>query len=399
MRLGITRGLTIDARMTNQPSIVLVCAVVFTVFLAIGLPLALLPEQVHGTLGFASFLVGLVIGAQSWATLVTRRFAGTRSDTRGPRSAVVFGLGLASLAGLLTALSSLIPSPSASLATLLVGRGVLGLGESLVVTGALAWGVALAGREHSGRVMAWVGIAMYGAIAAGAPLGALLRGQVGFLGTMLVAAAAPLLGLALTRHVNDVAPAAGQRLPFSSVSRAIWLPGMGLALATLSFGSLAAYSVLAFTERGWSHAPWAMTAFGAAYVLARLVFSRLPDRFGGARVAAASASLAAVGQLALWAAPTEGWALTAAALTGLGFSLAFPAFGLEALRRVPPQNRGTALGAYAACFDLSMGVGVPALGLLVTSQGPLAAFAGAAGAAALSAAIALRLVRVEGAVS
>ena len=37
MRLGIARRLTIHACMTNTPSILLVCAVVFTVFLAIGL--------------------------------------------------------------------------------------------------------------------------------------------------------------------------------------------------------------------------------------------------------------------------------------------------------------------------------------------------------------------------
>ena len=44
------------------------------------------------------------------------------------------------------------------------------MGESLVITAALAWGVSLAGRERSGVVMAWVGIAMYGALALGAPL-------------------------------------------------------------------------------------------------------------------------------------------------------------------------------------------------------------------------------------
>lgn len=393
MRLGFVALVAIHGRMHHTRSVLLVCAVVFTEFLAMGLPLALLPEHVHDTLGFASFLVGLVIGAQSWATLATRHVAGTRSDLRGPRSAVVLGLGLSAIAGLVASLSSLLPSSGVSLAVLLLGRAVLGLGESLVVTGALAWGVALAGREHSGRVMAWVGIAMYGAIAAGAPLGAVLRGPLGFAGSLLVAALAPLLGLLLVRSVTDVAPSGGVRLPFSTVSRAIWRPGAGLALASLSFGSLAAYSVLAFAERGWAHAPWAMSSFGVAYVLARVVLSKWPDRFGGARVAAASAALAAVGQLALWSAPSESFAIAAAALTGLGFSLAFPSFGLEAIRRVPPQNRGTALGAYAACFDLAMGVGVPVLGLL----GPLTAFAGAAVAAGLSAAIALSLVRVEGA--
>src|SRR5947208_1790771 len=78
---------------------------------------------------------------------------------------------------------------------LMVGRGLLGLGESLVITGALAWGVALAGRERSGIVMTWVGIAMYGALAAGAPLGSVLDARAGFVGMSIVAALAPLSGI------------------------------------------------------------------------------------------------------------------------------------------------------------------------------------------------------------
>jgi hypothetical protein len=68
-----------------------ISAVVFLEFMAMGLPLAVLPGHVSGTLGFGSFVVGLVIGAQSWATLLTRHTAGTRSDQRGPRSATVLG--------------------------------------------------------------------------------------------------------------------------------------------------------------------------------------------------------------------------------------------------------------------------------------------------------------------
>jgi predicted MFS family arabinose efflux permease len=117
-----------------------------------------------------------------------------------------------------------------------------------------------------------------------------------------------------------------------------------------------------------------MSSFGAAYVLARVFFGKLPDRFGGARVAAASAAVATLGQLGLWLATSSAMAVAAAALTGLGFSLAFPSFGVEAITRVPPQNRGVALGAYTAFFDATLGVGVPALGLVVGAFGYGAAF-------------------------
>jgi predicted MFS family arabinose efflux permease len=77
----------------------------------------------------------------------------------------------------------------------------------------------------------------------------------------------------------------------------------------------------------------------------------------------------------MWLATSGEMAVASAALTGLGFSLAFPSFGVEAIKRVPPQNRGVALGAYTAFFDATMGLGVPALGLLVGTFELNAAFA------------------------
>ena len=368
-----------------------ICVMVFMEFLAMGLPLTILPGHVHGTLGFGSFIVGLAIGAQSWVTLATRHTAGTRADQRGPRSTAMLGLALSVIAGVMYAASSAVLNPSASLVVLLLGRGLLGVGESLVVTGALAWGVALAGRERSGIVMAWVGIAMYGALAVGAPLGSEVTAHVGFVGMAIVAAFAPLPGIGAALLVRAVTPVGGARLPFYRALRLIWLPGLGLSLAALGFGAIAAFSTLFFREHGWANAALAMSAFGAAFVLVRLLFGGLPDRFGGARVAMASAAVAALGQLGMWLATSGPMAVAAAALTGLGFSLAFPSFGVEAVRRVPSQNRGVALGAYAASFDVAMGLGVPALGMVVGVFGYGAAFAVSALSALGSLVIAIAL--------
>ena len=368
------------------------CLMVFLEFLAMGLPLPVLPVHVHGTLGFGSLVVGLVIGAQSVATLLTRHLAGTRADRDGPRRATLLGLVLSGIAGAVYAVSVAVPHPAASLAVLLAGRVLLGLGESFVITGALAWGVALAGRERSGLVMAWVGIAMYGALAAGAPLGFAVDARFGFVGLSVAAALAPLVGIAGTLLTPPVAAAGGTRLPITSVLRRVALPGAGLALSAVGFGAIAGFSALAFAEHGWSHAELAMTAFGVAYVLARLLFGRLPDRFGGARVAVASVAVAAAGQLGMWLATSSGIAIAAAALTGFGFSLAFPSFGVVAIGQVPPQSRGAALGAYTACFDAAMGFGVPLLGLAVGASGYGAAFGVATLAAVASLPIAVTLV-------
>ena len=96
-----------------------------------GLPLAVLPVHVKGTLGFGSFVVGIVIGSQSWATLLTRHAAGKRSDQRGPSGATLLGLMLSVLASATYALSHAIAAPSVSLMVLMLGRALLGAGESL----------------------------------------------------------------------------------------------------------------------------------------------------------------------------------------------------------------------------------------------------------------------------
>lgn len=375
------------------PALAPICAIVFLEFLAIGLPLPVLPMHVHGALGFGSFVVGIAIGMQSWATLATRHAAGTRTDAQGPRRAAMLGLLISVAAGTIYSVSSTLSDSVVSLLVLLLGRVLLGVGESLVITAALAWGVALAGPQRSGLVMAWVGIAMYGAIAVGAPLGSALDAQAGFLGVSLVSALAPLAGIGALLLARPVTPLGGARLPFRRIAKQIGLPGAGLALAALGFGAIAAFGTLLFNERGWSHSALAMTAFGTAFVLSRLLFGALPDRFGGARIAAASAAVATVGQLAIWFASSGTMAVAASALTGLGFSLAFPAFGIEAIRGVPPQNRGVALGAYTACFDLALGVGVPLLGVVVGTFGYSAAFAVGALAATGSLVIAVALSR------
>lgn len=369
-----------------------VCLVVFVEFMAMGLPLPVLAYHVSDTLSFGAFAVGLVIGSQSLATLLTRHAAGTRSDQNGPRNATRLGLVFSVGAGVVYALSLAIPERTLSIAILLAGRVLLGVGESLVVTGALSWGVALMGRERSGIVMSWVGVAMYGAIAAGAPLGLMLYQVSGFSGISLAVSLVPVLGLMALPWIRNVDPVGGTRLPFHRVIRMIGLPGTGLALGALGFGALAGFSSLLFRSRDWSHATLVMTAFGSAYVLARLFLGGLPDRFGGARVAMISVALSAVGQFGIWAADSSVIALVFSAVTGLGFALVFPSFGVEAIRNVPPQNRGSALGAFSACFDLSMGLGIPLLGFIVSKSGTEYAFAAGGIAALLGALVAGKLV-------
>ncbi|RUW05532.1 MFS transporter, partial [Mesorhizobium sp. M1A.F.Ca.IN.022.05.2.1] len=152
-----------------------IMAAIFAGFLLIGLALPVLPLHLHDRLGFGPFAVGLVTGSQFVASLLSRIGAGNYADLRGGKRAVVVGLVAAALAGLIYLGSlALLAQPTASATVLFVGRAVLGAAESFIITGGVAWGLALAGGQNSGKVIAWIGMAMFAALALGAPIGSAL---------------------------------------------------------------------------------------------------------------------------------------------------------------------------------------------------------------------------------
>ena len=79
------------------------------------------------------------------------------------------------------------------MAILLLGRALLGVGESFVITGALSWVLAIMGPQYTGRAMAWLGSALYAAFAVGAPAGTALYTVHGFAAIALAATQIPLL--------------------------------------------------------------------------------------------------------------------------------------------------------------------------------------------------------------
>ena len=364
-------------------------AIVLTAFLTIGIPLPVLGLQVHEHLGYGTLVVGLVVGVQSIATVLTRGVAGRIADERGPKRAVLLGLPLAVLSGAAYLASTAVAGREASLAVLVLGRVFLGVAESLVLTGTMTWGIARVGPKRTGMVMAWQGIALYAALAAGAPVGTALMAGFGFRGVALATILLPLVAIAIALALPAVLPSGGRRLPFLKVVGLIWRFGLTLGLATAPFAGMAAFLALDYAAKGWSGAGLALTGFGVGYILVRLVFGHLPDALGGRTVALVSLAIEAIGQTLLWAAPTATAAFIGATVTGLGFSLMFPAMGVEAVRRVPAESRGLAVGGFIAFFDLALGLTGPLAGLLAGAAGyPVVFLAGAASCLAALACVA-----------
>jgi MFS family permease len=347
-----------------------IMAVVLVGFLIIGVALPVLPLHVHDGLGLSTFVVGLVTGVQFAASLVSRFWSGNFADRRGGKSAVLAGLVAAAVAGLLYLVSLVfVKTPVVSVSILLVGRGVLGGAESFIITGAMSWGLVLAGPQNTGKVIAWVGTAMFAAFALGAPVGMALYASLGFQAIALATMLAPLATILVVAPLASVPAQPRVRASVVSVAGAVWIPGVGAALSSIGFGSIIAFTVLLFADRGWNLGWLAVTAFASALIVARLLLGHLADRVGGAKVAFVFVLVEAAGQALVWLAPAAWMALAGAAVTGFGYALVYPAFGVEAVRRAPPESRGLAMGTYTAFLDLALVAAGPALGLIANGAG------------------------------
>jgi len=357
----------------------------FIGYLNIGIPLAVLPGYVHNHLGYGTVIAGLVISVQYLATLLSRPYASRYIDTRGSKRAVMVGLAGCGLSGVFMLVSSWLTSmPAWSLASLLIGRLVLGSAESLVGSGSIGWGIGRVGAQNTAKVISWNGIASYGAIAIGAPLGVVMVGHLGMwsLGVSIIALGA--LGVLLAWPKLAAPIVSGVRLPFLHVLGRVLPHGTGLALGSIGFGTIATFITLYYATNHWENAVLCLSLFGASFIGARLLFGNLINRIGGFKVAIVCLSVETLGLLLLWLAPNPELALAGAALSGFGFSLVFPALGVEAVNLVPASSRGAAVGAYSLFIDLSLGITGPLVGAVAAGFGfasiflfaALAAFSG-----------------------
>lgn len=271
------------------------CSSEFLCYLTVALPLPVIPLYVHDELGLSNTLVGVAVGVQFLATVLTCSYAG------------VFYL-----------LSALLPLPVyPRYGLLLIGRVMLGFGESQLLTGTLSWGFGLLGQARAGKVMSWNGAAIYGSLAVGAPVGLLLYHRSGgFITLGLTTLLLPLLALACNARVVSIRPHPGNRPSLKAVFKLIWLPGM--ALQGVGFAAIGTFVSLYFNLRHWDHAGFAFSAFGIAFVALRFWGSHWPDRLGGVRLTLISLAVEALGLALLWLAADPGLALLGAGLTGAG---------------------------------------------------------------------------------
>ncbi|MFC3559955.1 MFS transporter [Pedobacter jamesrossensis] len=346
-------------------------AFTFLGYFTIGLTLAVLPEYLHGNLAFSTMIAGAVISIQYIATFLFRGFGGKIVDKRGPKPAVMMSMAGFVISGILLLFVAFLKDYRLlSLCLLIIMRLVTGFSEGLVGASPINWAIFKVGSQHTAKAISYNGIGNYGALAAGAPLGVIINNTfgLGYIGAIII-----LIGLGGLLYAksksNIIGTSKESPQSFLNVLKKVTPYGLCLAAGGIGFGAISTFITLYYNSQHWTGAVLCLSLFSIMFVLGRLIFANAINQYGGMKTAIACLSLEVVGLVIIAMAINPTFTLIGAGIAGLGFSLVFPALGVEAVRLIPASSQGSALGNYGLFIDLSLGITGPLLGAISTGFG------------------------------
>lgn len=351
---------------TEKTSLSLLTYVGFTFlgYFIIGLSLSVLPIFISKSLDFSLVVAGLVISLQYVATFFLRAYSGKIIDGKGPKPAVLFSMISFSLTGIFLILAYYFKfSPVISLGCLIITRLLTGCGEGMIGASPINWAIMALGEKHTAKIISYNGVACYGALAIGASLGVLIEHTFGLYGIGIISILIGIIGFLLaktkTNHTNQNTQGSQS---FWKVLGKVSPFGICLALGGIGFASISTFITLYYNYFHWNNGALCLSVFGGLFVAGRLVFSNVINNYGGIKVAIACLLVETVGLLIIAFATNAQLALIGAGVTGLGFSLIFPALGVMAIKSVSPSSQGSALAGYGLFIDISLGIAGPIIG-------------------------------------
>ena len=365
-------GPTGDERLLT-PLFALLIAAALCYFLSIAALLPTLPLYVEEELGGSGLAVGVVVGAFAVSAALIRPTVGRLGDIVGRRNMALAGAGLAAVA--------VVPLGAVeAIWFLVVLRLVAGLGEACFFIGAATAAQDLAPDHRRGEAASLFSVAIYSGLAFGPSIGEWIYKNLGATETWLFAGGSAGVAFVLSWFIPRAMGRAENPPPRRGLLHpAAVLPGSVLLLGLLGFTGFVAFLPLYVDEVGVDGAGRFLFVYGIIVLAVRVVGARVPDRLGPVRTSsyALAAIAAGVGTVGLVPSLTGIWVGTV--LLAIGMSLLFPALFTLAVNNAPADERSHAVGTFSLFFDLSQGLGAPALGLAVTAFGTeRAAFVGGA---------------------
>lgn len=336
----------------------------FIGYFIIGLSLSVLPIFISKSLGYSLLVAGIVISLQYISTFFLRAYSGKVIDGKGPKPAVLFSMIGFSLTGIFLILAYYFKfSPILSLAFLVITRLLTGCAEGMVGASPINWAIMALGEKHTAKIISYNGVACYGALAMGASLGIVIEHKFGLYGIGILSIVLGIIGFFYAKtkeNKTNMNPQENQS--FWKVLGKVAPFGVCLALGGIGFASISTFITLYYNYFHWNNGALCLSIFGGLFVAGRLVFSNVINNYGGIKVAIACLFVETIGLLIIAFATNAQMALVGAGVTGLGFSLIFPALGVMAIKSVSPSSQGSALAGYGLFIDISLGVAGPIIG-------------------------------------
>jgi len=361
----------------------LVCAFAFMSSFYVLLPV--LPPYVLSIGGTESH-VGLIIGAFALSALLFRPVVGAAIDAVGRKGFIVLG-------ALIFTCASAGYGFARSVALLLGVRVFHGVGMAAFQTAALTLVVDSVPDRRRGEAIGIYGISSNLAMVAGPALGSILLAATSFGAVFkfsaLLAAVSVIVALVLKEHAGyrNRGP---EYCKFGPFCREALLPSFAIFAVMLTYGATLSFVPLLITQEhlaSKSQVALFFSVYAAVLIAARAPAGRISDKKG--RLAAALPGMVLVGAAMACLAIGLHFAIVlfGAALYGVGMALAQPALTASAVDYVPESRRGSAMGTFSAAFELGIGLGAVAFGMLAGAVGYRQMFAAAGATAALAATV------------
>lgn len=350
----------------------------FTVFLSVFQLLPTAPFHIKD-LGGSTLQAGLFLGLLTFSSAIFAPLTGAIADRIGPRTVLIVASG--AIAGI-----TLVYAFMQSVNGMLVLAFVQGFFWSGMLSASSAYMLAILPVSRRAEGLGYWGMASVLALAVAPIIGfAIYRRGWFWLAMTCIALNVLMLVIATFLHANheerDHPPLSLRTIV---EPRVLVLAGT-LFLYSFGYGGITSFAAMYADAAGVTPRSIYLTTLAIAILLARPTLGRLGDRYGYKQIFLPCLALVAVSLAWMAFTPGRTGMIGSAAVFGVGFGLAYPAFAAYVMQHVDDSRRGAAFGTMIAAFDTGIGTGSTTMGWLIQRSGYAAAFGTAAVLAACAA--------------
>ena len=353
------------------------CGFSFTVFLSAFQLLPTAPFHILD-LGGSTFASGLFLGFLTYSSAFSAPLTGAYADRMGQRRILV----ISSVAlAVFSAAYSLLTDYRLMLALAIV-QGVFWSG---LLSASAAYMTHMLPERRRAEGIGYWGLSTMAAIAVAPTVGFWIY-RYGWVWLCVLAAVLNVVMAIIAFSLEEHPPF--ERSEHSHAGGLLeWrvlLTSLTLFLYSFGYGGITSFAAMYADASGTTPKGIYLTTLAIVVLCTRPITGRLGDVWGYKRVFVPCLVMISVGLVCLAVGGTRPWMIASAAIFGLGFGTAYPAYVGYVMRDVTASRRGAAFGAILAAFDTGIGTGSTSMGWLISRFGFAQAFGFAAALSALA---------------